>query len=221
MKPLTPLFSGLVAILLLIGCNSSQDTNKAKDQIESNPTDNAKLKNAESAQSLTIDDSLLKKYTEAYQNDTLPYEKKFLSKLLGIIKKFDGKRLDTTLLAVGDIDGDGDRDTIFSRVYYFSDSIYVDSKWIKNNNIIWHYKYVNPFDTDYNSDLLNSGFHSTSIWVTFAIGIEFGTPEFYSRHDFEGHDSLSNHPVVIALGIRDLKAAGIKINDQDYGSYLQ
>ncbi len=166
-----------------------------------------------SATALTIDTILLKKYLVAFQNDTISSEKIFFSKLLNIIKDFSGRKLDTTLLTIGNIDGDDVRDTIFSRVYYDSDSIFVDSKWIKNNNINWDYKYANPY-LSFDSDLLN--YDTRSIWAIFAVGIVYGLPEIHSREDGPPLDSL-----VYSQGISDLKEAGINVTEVEYKKYLQ
>ena len=206
-------FFGLTFSLFLISCNSSQDINRFKDQNKSISKDSVKAKIIKSATALTIDPILLKKYLAAFQNDTIYSEKIFFSKLLNIIKDFSGRKLDTTLLTIGNIDGDDVRDTIFSRIYYDSDSIFVDSKWIKNNNINWDYKYANPYYS-FDSDLLN--YDTRSTWAIFAVGVVYGLPEIHSRQEVGQVDSL-----IYDHGISDLKEAGIHINIEDYKKYLQ
>ncbi len=147
------------------------------------------------------------------QKDTISSEKIFFSKLLAIIKKFNGKKLDTTVLTIGNIDGDMIRDTIFSRVYYQSDSIYVNSKWVKNNNILWQYKYSTPYYS-FDSDMLN--YATTSTWTIFAVGIVYGPPEIYSRSEGPPPDSI-----VCSKGVVDLKESGIKTDMEQYKTYLQ
>lgn len=218
MKLLSQIFLGLTFALYLISCNSNPATNEANDQIKSNSTDSVKLKNTKSAQTLTIDKELLKKYLEAYQNDTISSEKIFFSKLVNIIKDFNGRKLDTTVLTIGNIDGDTDRDTIFSRVYYNSNNIYVDSKLIKNNNVLWNYKYSNPY-LSFNADLLN--YNTRSIWTIFAVGILYGIPEINSRQEFDEHIDSSVQNYVYDYGVADLKKMRIKINKEDYKTYLQ
>jgi hypothetical protein len=207
---LKKVFFGLTFALFLISCNSNQDINRFKDQNKSISTDSVKTK---SATALTIDTILLNKYIEAFKNDTISSEKIFFSKLLNIIKDFSGRKLDTTLLTIGNIDGDDVRDTIFSRVYYDSDSIFVDSKWMKNNNINWDYRYANPY-LSFDSDLFN--YDTRSIWAIFAVGIVYGLPEILSRQDGPAPDSL-----VYSQGISDLKEAGIKVTEEDYKKYIQ
>ena len=176
-------------------------------------TDSVNIKIKKSAKALTIDTTLLKKYLDAYQNDTIASEKILFSKLINIIKDFNGKKLDTTLLTIGNIGDDIVKDTIFSRVYYDSDSIYVDSKWIKNNVIIWNYKYANPYYS-FNTDLFD--YTTRSIWAIFTVGILYGIPEIHSRQDVGQVDSM-----IYIQGISDLKEAGIHVKKEDYKKYLQ
>jgi hypothetical protein len=138
--------------------------------------------------------------------------------LLHIINEFNGKKLDTTLLAIGNIDGDAEKDTIFSRVYYNSNRIYVDSKWLKNNKVIWNYKYANPY-LSFNSALLN--YDTRSIWTIFAVGILYGTPAINTRQEFDERADSSLQNYVYDYGVADLKKAGIKINKEDYKTYLK
>jgi hypothetical protein len=200
----------LLSLLILLGCTNRD---QADDQNNSISSDGAKTEITKSATALTIDPILLNKYQTVFQNDTISSEKLFLSKLLNIVRDFNGRKLDTTVLTIGNIDGDDVRDTIFSRVYYDSDSIFVDSKWIKNNHISWEYKYANPY-LDFESDLFN--YDSRNIWAIFAVGIVYGPPEIHSRLDGPPPDSL-----VYRQGIADLKEVGIKVTEADYENYLQ
>src|SRR5688572_23336171 len=99
MKLIFPIFFGLT--FTLFSCNSNPAINSAKDQNKPNSTDSVNQINTNSAQTLTIDKELLNKYVAAYQNDTIADEKIYFSKLLNIINDFNGKKLDTTLLTVG------------------------------------------------------------------------------------------------------------------------
>jgi hypothetical protein len=217
MKLLSQIFSGLTFTLFLLSCNSNPAINSAKDQNKPNSADSLNVDNT-SAHILTIDKKLLDTYVAAYQNDTIAEEKKYFSKLLHIINEFNGKKLDTTLLAIGNIDGDAEKDTIFSRIYYNSKRIYVDSKWLKNNKVIWNYKYANPY-VSFNSALLN--YDTRSIWTIFAVGILYGTPAINTRQEFDEHADSSLQNYVYEYGIADLKKAGIKINKEDYKTYLK
>src|SRR5258708_4557798 len=80
-------FFGLIFALFLISCNSNQDSIRLKEQKKVNSTGSVKIKITDGAKPLTIDTIVLKKYLEAYQNDTISSEKIFFSKLLSIIKR--------------------------------------------------------------------------------------------------------------------------------------
>lgn len=222
MNSLSRQFLPLTISLFLISCHNNQGRNRTQDPATIHSTDSLLSKTADRAQASTIDDTLFRKYQEAYQKDTSSYDTVFLSKLLAIVKKFNGKKMDTTLLTIGNIDGDMGKDTIFSRVYYHPDSIYVDSKWIKDNKILWNYKYTNPYYSFY-SDLLNydpTTINPANIWEVFSIGVIYGSPEFEARLEIENDDTAA-HNMVIEAGIDDLKEAGIKIDTADYKKYLR
>jgi hypothetical protein len=141
--------------LFLISCNSHPGTKAGKDSFANDPADSGQKKNTYDPESLTIDRAVLKKYQEACLHDTASYDKKFISNFSDIINKFNGKKLDTTILTIGNLDGDLDQDTIFSRVYYHADIIYVDSKWIKNNHVLWKDRYTDPY-TSLDANLYDS-----------------------------------------------------------------
>lgn len=205
------IFPGLSVALFLISCNSHSATKAGIDSPAGFPADSGRQKNTYTTEILTIAPALLKKYKEACQRDTVAYDKKFVSNFFNLIERFNGKKLDTTILTFGNIDGGPDKDTIFSRVYYDGDSVYVDSKWIKNNHILWRDKYADPY-TELNADLLDS---SRNTWVCFAVGVLYGPPDFYPRTEMQA-DSM-----VYSQGVEDLDSAGIHTDVEKYRDYLQ
>jgi hypothetical protein len=202
---------GLIFALFLIGCNSHPAAKTGQDSLANHVTDSGRPKDTYNPGTLTIAPALLKKYEEACLHDTVSYDKKFVSNFFDIIKKFDGKKLDTTILTIGNLDGDSGQDTIFSRVYYAADSIYVDSKWVKNNHVLWRDNYTDPY-TELNADLLDS---SRNTWVCFAIGVLYGPPDFYPRTEMTA-DSM-----VYSQGVEDLESAGIHTDVEKYKAYLR
>jgi len=203
---------GLTFILFLISCNSHSDTKAGMDSLTNHTTDSGRQKTAYNPGTLTIAPAVLRKYQEACLHDTASYDKKFVSNFFDLIKKFNGKKLDTTILTFGNIDGDPDQDTIFSRVYYDGDSVYVDSKWIKNNHILWRDKYSDPY-TGLNADLFSECSRNT--WVCFAIGVLYGPPDFYPRSEMTA-DSM-----VYSQGVDDLDSAGFHTDVEKYKAYLR
>ena len=210
---LKQVFFPLTFALILISCNSHPATKSGKDPLSNPVADSGQQKIAYNPGTFTIAPALLKKYQAACLHDTASYDKKFVSNFFDIIKKFNGKKLDTTILTIGNLDGDLDQDTIFSRVYYDADSIYVDSKWIKNNHILWRDKYTDPY-TELNADLLDS---SRNTWVFFAIGVIYGPPDIHPRNVMDS-GSLT---MVYNQGVDDLNGAGIHTNKEQYKTYLQ
>jgi hypothetical protein len=55
------------------------------------------------------------------------------------------------------------------------------------------------------------------VWVSFAIGVIYGPPDFYVRN---GMDS-SNLSWVYDEGVDDLKSAGIHVDKEQYKAYLR
>ena len=205
------IFFGLLLAPFLISCNSHPAIETAKNPLTTHLTDSDQVGNTQTTGTLTVNPELLKKYQEACAHDTVSYDKKFVSSFFNIIKAFNGKRPDTTILTVGNLAGDGDQDSIFTRVYYDRDTIYVDSKWIKNNHILWGDKFSDPY-TELSADLLDS---SRNTWVSFAIGVLYGPPDFYPRTEMAA-DSM-----VYSQGVEDLNSAGIHTDVEKYKAYLE
>jgi len=210
---LKQIFLGLSFALFLISCNSHPATKAGNDSLTNEPADSSQQKIVYNPGTLTIAPALLKKYQEACLHDTASYDKKFILNFFDIIKKFNGKKLDTTILTIGNLDGDLDQDTIFSRVYYDSGSIYVDAKWIKNHHVLWEDKYSDPY-TELNVDLYDS---TRPVWVSFAIGIVYGPPDFHARNEMDP----SALGMVYDQGVDDLNHAGIRIDEEQYKAYLE
>ena len=207
------IFSGLTFTFFLISCNSHPATKAGKDSLNNHPADTGQQKIADKPGTLTISPALLKKYQDACLHDTASYDKNFISHFFDIIKQFNGKKLDTTILTIGNLDGDLDPDTIFSRVYYDSGSVYVDAKWIKNHHVLWKDEYADPY-VEINADLFDS---TRPAWVCFAIGIIYGPPSFRTRKQVDS----SVFSLVIDQGVDDLDSAGIHLDKEQYRAYLQ
>jgi hypothetical protein len=205
---------GLAFAIFLIGCNNHPVSKAGKDSLTNHAVNSDQQRIADTPGTLTIAPSLLKKYQEACLHDTSSYDKKFDAAFFDIIKRFNGKRLDTTIFTIGNLDGDKDQDTIFSRVYYEGDSIYVDSKWIKNDHVLWKDKYSDPY-IGLSANLFSDT--SSNTWVCFAVGVIYGPPDIHRRNEF---DSASLN-LVYDQGAADLKEAGIHTNKEQYKNYLQ
>lgn len=210
---LRQIFLELFFALFLISCGSHPAPKAGKDFLTDDPADSGQQKIGYNPGTITISPALLKRYQEACRHDTASYDKKFVSNFFDIIEKFNGKKLDTTILTIGNLDGDLDQDTIFSRVYYDADTIYVDSKWIKNNHVLWKYKYTDPY-TSLDASLYDS---TRNTWVCFAVGIIYGPPDISPRNVVDSGVLT----LVYDQGVDDLNSVGIHTDKEQYKTYLQ
>ena len=215
MKPLAFLY----LCLFLISCANDPNTGGQSNAAKLDSTASVKPGGgADGIQTLTVGKALFDQYTTAYQNDTLSSDKVFFSKLLTIMKKFDGRRLDTTLLTIGDIDDDNSNDTIVTRVYYLSDTVRVDSRWMKGNALMWQSELVDPY-YEFGSDLL--GYEKRRPWVVFAVAVVYGAPEFKLRSILSSEPDSNGNNMIYGQGVDDLAEMGVRISKNDYRAYLQ
>lgn len=204
----------LCLALFLISCNSHSNDKAGKDSLANNPVDSGRQSSTYAPRTLTIAPAELKKYQQAFLHDTVSYDKRFVANFIDILRKFNGKKLDTTILTIGNLADDLAPDTIFSRVYYEADSIFVDSKWIKNNHVLWRDKYSDPY-TSLDVNLFSDTSRNT--WMCFAIGVIYGPPDILPRSDVD----TSALTMVYQQGMDDLKRVGVQTDKEHYRAYLQ
>ena len=216
MKPLN-LISGFIFFAFLISCNNNDEAGKVPE-IQLGPVDSMSTTQAGNIETLPVDVMLVKKYEDACRTDTIADEKKFFYTLLKIIKQFKGRHPDTTVLTIGNLDGDNEKDTIFTRVYYHADSIHIDSKWIKNKEVLWRHNYTNPY-VSFNHELLN--YDIINKWAIFSVGVVYGAPDIQSRENFMNYADSVTMQYVYKDGIKDLQRMGIMVKETDYINYIQ
>ena len=200
-------------ISLIVGCNINSKSTNHQSDIKS---DNSKIKS--NASMLAIESELLKKYETELKRNTKENEKKFIRGLINIVQEFHDRKLDTTILTIGNIKGDGKLDTIQSRVYLYNNSVFVHSFWLDKKDTIWQYKYSNPY-VAFNSDLFQ--YDTRNTWVTFAVGILFGTPKINSLKEFDERVGSSLMKMICDYGISDLKKMKVIISIDDYKHFLK
>ena len=205
---------GLLFVLFFVSCDHRPTTTTGKDSSAKQQADSSQSKTASYPGTLTITPALLNKYKEACLYDTASYDKRFVSHFFDIIRQFNGRKLDTTILTAGNLDGDSNPDSIVSRIYLDSGSIYVASKWLKNHQVLWQDEYTDPY-TELNADLIDTTRDNT--WVYFAIGILYGPPHIHARNELDS-GALS---VVYEEGVDDLKKLGINVTQEQYKAYLR
>jgi hypothetical protein len=207
-----PLFL-LAFACVLTSCNTHPASNTAGDTTAIHPIPGRQDQITDPADTLSIDPATQKRYLDAFAHDTVSYDKKFAANIGPILYKFNGKKLDTTVLTIGNLAGEPSPDTIYSRVYYRKDTVFVTSKWIKNNQVLWQDKYTDPY-----SSLDTNLFRDTSsnTWLYFAIGVVYGAPEILPRD----HVDTGVLNLVYQIGLDDLEKAGVHINKEEYQAYL-
>lgn len=208
------IFLRLYFALFLISCNSRPHTKAGKDSLGNNPVEISQQNIAYVPGKFTIAPALLEKYQKAFLHDTVSYDKRFVANFMDILRRFNGNKLDTTILTIGNLADDLAPDTIFSRVYYEADSIFVDSKWIKNNRILWRDKYSDPY-TSLDVNLFSDTSRNT--WMCFAIGVIYGPPDILPRGDVD----TSALSMVYQQGVDDLKRMGVQTDREQYRTYLK
>jgi hypothetical protein len=199
--------------LSLISCNTHSAVSTEVDTTAVHPMPGAQDQITDPADTLTIDPATKKKYLDAFANDTVSYDRKFATGLGAILERFDGKKLDTTVLTVGNLAGEPSPDTIYSRIYYKKDTVFVTSKWIKNNRLLWQDKYRDPYSS-LDTNLFRDSNNNT--WLYFAIGVVYGAPDILPRDNVD----TSVLDIVYQLGLDDLKKAGVHISRAQYKAYL-
>ena len=199
--------------IALTSCNTHPAPNTAGDTTAIHAAPGTQDQIADPADTLTIDPATQKRYLDAFAHDTVSYDKKFAADLGAILERFNGKKLDTTLLTIGNLSGDPSPDTIYSRVYYKKDTVFVTSKWVKNNQVLWRDKYTDPYSS-LDTNLFRDS--SSNTWMYFAIGVVYGAPNILPRDNVD----TSVDKLVYQLGLEDLKKAGVHISKAEYQAYL-
>jgi hypothetical protein len=204
----------LLILFFIISCNSHPRTAAGSDSLVAQRAATSQTQSSADACVLTISPAMLNKFEAACRQDTLSYDKKFVSNFVDLVKRFSGRKLDTTILSLGNITGGPHPDSIFTRVYLDGGEIKVDSKWLKNGRLMWRDTITGPY-TELQADLVDS---TRNPWVFFGIGVFYGPPNFYPEEKAVDPGASS---LVISAGLEDLKALGIKLDTAQYKEYLR
>jgi hypothetical protein len=157
------------------------------------------------------DSVLISKYQKQLISAT-GTEKEFLSDLIYTIKKFESKKLDTTISQVAHFESNNQADTVTSRIYEKHDSIYVTYEWRKYGELFWSQTIKNPYTYMGESTLYQ--YDTRDKWVTFTIGIYQAIPEI---ENIKGYRDLY---MSVENGLETLKSIGITIKLEDYKNYI-
>jgi hypothetical protein len=140
-------------------------------------------------------------------------EKEFINQLLGLYRAYKGRLPDTTLIALGDIDGNGTVDTLFTRVILI-DSLVRSSSWLdRDGERVWKYELIDPAMDIADSDLY--GWSTRNPWVTFTIGVTYPA-SLHTRDEFPAIDKAT----AIQQGLWHLNRIGVQVTEEEYARYL-
>jgi len=159
-----------------------------------------------------VDTLLLAKYEAQFANST-GSEKELLEKLIPIIKKFSYRKLDTTIVQKCRLDTTYTIDTLTTRIYEESDSIYVKTELKRNGVKLWSKELTNPYAWINNSKLYQ--FDTRDKWVIFTIGVYYAVPDIDKISKYQNLSEMA-----VDFGVRELTAGGIAINKDDYRNYI-
>ena len=115
--------------------------------------------------------------------------------------------VDTTMFRYFDINGNGSIDTLTTRVFVKSDTIFIHYSWLQNQKIIW---------SDLITDSALTGLTDSierEKWINFVIS--GCNPEKEKISDYEHLFDFAFN-----FAIDDLKKAGLNISEEEYKSYL-
>ncbi len=132
----------IIAFCIFLTRYSSDTTSKDVSGQSKSDTDST---NTFRASSLSADKELISQYEKELTSGTESFKAKFISRLIAVMKQFNGKVLDTTMIVVGNLDGDNKQDTIRNRVYLVSKDVTVKSSWVVNNDTLWKSEFQNPY----------------------------------------------------------------------------
>ena len=162
---------------------------------------------------IRMEESELAKYRNAVDS-VGKRGKQFMYKLFQTIEQFSDRPADTTILTIGNIDGVGTLDTVNTHVYALDDTIYVDSKWSRNGELMWNGKIKNPY-LHINNDAMFA-YETRHPWVVFTIAVNYGAPELSNREDHSGIDRAT----ALRIGKWHIKSEKLNISQEEYNQYF-
>lgn len=194
-------------MILIILCSCSNERQNKSNSI-SNPTDSSTII------SVDKESSKFSLYEKRYKT-AVGIEKKFLSQMIPIIKKFSNSTLDTVIIQHCKLSSLIGEAILKTRIFENSDTIYEHTDLIKDNKILWSFDLKNPYLWINDSKLYQ--FDTRDKWVTFTIAILYGIPEIQNIKNFNFSD-ISDF--VIEFGLEDIRKSGKNMNKENYKKYL-
>ncbi|MEQ8926437.1 MAG: YARHG domain-containing protein [Fulvivirga sp.] len=162
---------------------------------------------------INISDKELAHYKNAYDSAE-KWDKQFMNKMFQTIEQFKGRPADTTVLTVGNIDGIGKLDTVTTQVYVLDDTVYVESNWTRNGELLWSDKIKTPYLQINNDDIF--AYDLRHPWVTFTIAVNYGAPELSKRADYSGID----RETALKMAKWYIERKNLEISEEEYTQYF-
>jgi len=172
-----------------------------------------KLKAKLESRTIKISSTRLQEY-KSYYDSSDKWDRQFMDKMFWTIDKFNNRPADSTILTIGNIDGIEPLDTITNRVYFSEDTVYVESNWSRNGEILWSDDIKNPYLGIGMSDLFDYDLRHP--WVTFTIAIHMSTADLTERADYSG----INRKIALEMASWYIKRKELEITDEEYESYF-
>ena len=188
--------------ILIISCNRTEESVIEESLFE--------IKEEINDFQIYVDPQALDNYKEIENASN----KDFIDKLLKTISKFEGKKADTTIFQICNIDNLGKLDTLKNRIYFSNNEVIVNSSWTKNGLKLWEFEVKNPYlwiddSNEFQDDERNP-------WVPFTIGIYYAIPEILS---FDSYAHIDKQ-LAFQMGVSWAERENVKIPKEEYANYL-
>lgn len=161
--------------------------------------------------SIPIDEQLLDKYSKL---DTIKFRDHFLSKLFATIDQFKNKMADTIIYTIANVDGAENIDTVKTRIFYMNDTVYVQSSWMRNNELIWSDVLMDPYIWISDNDLFH--YDTRSNWITFTTALYYALPEF---NDISNYSNIDKE-LSISMGMDWIRNNKVILSEKNYRDYF-
>lgn len=171
-------------------------------------------KQGSSQKAINHKDTLLITTYKSLLPNASEFDKKFINQLLKTIEEFENKKLDTTLIGLGQFEEDNKIDTIKTRVFEETGKIIAYSSWTKNGKLLWEKQINEPYMWINENPLFDGD--KRSKWVTFTIGVYHTAPNIYRIKEYDNLRAGS-----VRVGIEDLEKNGLKVDSDLYKKYIE
>lgn len=96
-------------------------------------------------------------------------EQAFFALLMETLEQFEQRAVDTTLLTIGNIDGQGPPDTITSTVTVEQGKVLFHSRWVRQGEVLWEEDLPDPYMALNESEVFD--YEQRSPWVTLTTAL--------------------------------------------------